>query len=161
VRITEVKHHLEGDPHRFECELILRRRHVAVVRFDHWRGRSAGGFRFPRGSVTHGFFWTRRRYSLYRMRGPDRRLIADRYDIVEDVRISEREVSYLDLLLDIWVGPDGTVQIEDEDEVLDYRHRGLLSAAQRGLVDDTKALVLRRHDAIIREAEALLREAAV
>jgi predicted RNA-binding protein associated with RNAse of E/G family len=136
-------------------------RAIPTVRFDHWRGRSVGGFRFPRGSVTHGFFWTRRRYSLYRMRGPDRRLIADRYDIVEDVRISEREVSYLDLLLDIWVAPGGAAQIEDEDEVLDHAHRGLLSGGQRSLIEETKALVLRRHHAIASEAEALLREATV
>src|SRR3989338_1643953 len=91
-RITEVKLHLDGSAHRFECALVLRRPQLAIVRFDHWRGRSYGGFHLPRGSHTYGFFWPRRHYSLYRILGPDGRLIADRFDVLEDVRLGEREV---------------------------------------------------------------------
>lgn len=156
MRITEVKRHVEGGAYRFECELVLRQRHLVVVLFRHWRGRSAGGFPIPRGSSTHGFFWSRRPYSVYRIVGPNGGLIAHRYDIVEDVRLGEREVSYLDLLLDVWVAPDGTVLVEDEDEVADYARRGLLSRAQRGRIERARALVLRRHPAVAREAARLL-----
>ena len=156
--ITEVKRHLDGSAHRFECELLALRPHLAIVLFRHWRGRSAGGFRFPRGSRTQGFFWRRRPYSLYRMSGPDGRLIAHRFDILEDVRLSEAEVSYLDLLLDIWVAPDGTVQVEDDDEVADHIRRGLLSKAQQQRIERTRALLLRRHRAIAWEAARLLGE---
>ena len=156
MRITEVKRHLKGGEHRFDCELLLRRPHVVVVRFDHWAGRSYGPFSVPRGSVTHGFFWPRRSYSLYRMSGPDGCPIADRYDVLEDVRVSDGEVSYLDLLLDIWVAPDGTMTIEDEDEVRDCARRGLLSSAQVARIERTRALLARSHRRIAREAALLL-----
>jgi hypothetical protein len=156
VRITETKRHLDGSADRFACELVLRRPDVIVVRFEHWEGRSAGGFDIPRGSRTHGFFWRRRPYSLYRMTGPDARPIVDRFDIVEDVRLGEREVSYLDLLVDIWVAPDGSVLVEDEDEVEDHLARGLLSTAQRQRIERTAALLVRGHRRIIREAARLL-----
>jgi hypothetical protein len=156
VRITETKRHLDGSAHQFECELVLRRPDVVVVRFEHWGGRSAGGFDIPRGSRTDGFFWRRRPYSLYRMTGPDALPIADRFDIVEDVRFAEREVSYLDLLVDIWVTPYGSVLVEDEDEVEDHVQRGLLSKAQQLRIERTAALLRRGHRRIIREAGGLL-----
>ncbi len=156
-RITEVKRHPDGSAHRFGCELLDLRPHLAIVLFRHWRGRYGGGFRFPRGSRTHGFFWRRRPYSLYLMTGPDGRLIAHRFDVVDDVRINETEVSYLDLLLDIWVAPDGTVQVEDDEEVAEHTRRGLLSKAQQRRIERTRALLLRRHKAIEREAARLLR----
>lgn len=156
MRITETKRHLDGSAHRFACELVLRRPDIVAVRFEHWEGRSAGGFDIPRGSRTDGFFWRRRHYSLYRMTGPDGRAIADRFDIVEDVSFEEREVSYLDLLVDIWVAPDGAVLVEDEDEVVDHVRRGLLSNAQRERIERTTALLVRDHRRIIREAARLL-----
>ena len=156
MRITEVKRHLEGGAHRFDCELALRRPHLVVVLFRHWRARSAGGFSIPRGSRTHGFFWRRRPYSLYRIVRPDGGLIAHRYDIVGDVRLAEREVSYLDLLLDIWIAPDGTVRFEDEDEVSDHVRRRLISRARAVDIERARALVLRRHATVAREAARLL-----
>jgi len=160
VRVIETKRHLDGSADVFECELVLRRRHLVVVRFDHWRGRSAGGFSIPRGSHTHGFFWSRRAYSLYRMTEPDGRPIADRFDVVEDVRLSASEVSYLDLLVDLWVAPDGAVLVEDEDEVADHLRRGLLSNAQRERIERTTALLLASHRRIVREAARMLEKRA-
>ena len=155
-RITEVKRHIDGSAHRFDCELIALRPHVAIVLFRHACGRSTSGFHVPRGSRTHGFFWRRRPYSLYRMTAPGGRLIAHRFDVVEDARLSEREVSYLDLFLDIWVAPDGTVLVEDEDDVAEYARRGLLSKARRRRIARTRALLLRGHRRIEREAARLL-----
>lgn len=155
MRITEVKRHLDGRVERFACALVLRRPHLTVVRFTHARARSAGGFAIPRGSHTDGFFWARRPYCLYRMWRPDGSHIADRFDVLEDCRIGGREVSYLDLLVDVWVAPDGSVTVEDEDEVTDHLRRGLLSKAQRGRIARTQALLLRGHRRIIREAARL------
>jgi hypothetical protein len=155
-RITEVKRHLEGGEHRFECDLLIRRPGVVVVRYRHWEGRSFGPFPIARGSVTHGFFWPRRSYSLYRMSGPGGRPIADRYDVVEDLRVSASEISYLDLLLDIWVAPDGTLTVEDEDEVRDCARRGLLSPGQVARIERTRDLIGHGHGRIAREAARLL-----
>jgi predicted RNA-binding protein associated with RNAse of E/G family len=159
--ITETKRHLDGRVERFRCRLALRRPHLAVLRFDHARARRSGPLLIPRGSRTYGFFWPRRPYSLYRIADPRGRLIAHRFDVVEEVRLSETEDSYLDLLLDIWVAPDGTVQVEDEDEVVEHARRGLLSKAQRARIERARALLWRRHRAIAAEAARLLQEAGV
>ena len=156
MRITEAKRQLDGRIERFDCRLVVRRPRVIVLRFDHRRARHAGGFVLPAGSRSWGFFWRRRPYVMYRIARPDGRLIAHRFDVVEDVRLEEREVSYMDLLLDIWVGPRGDVRVEDEDEVAQHARRGLLSAAQQARIDRTQDLLIRRHAAIEREAARLL-----
>jgi len=160
VPIEEVKRHLDGRVERFDCDLVLRRPHVVVIRFDHERARRAGGFVFPKGSRSYGFFWRLRPYVLYRMAGPDGRLIAHRFDVVEDVRLGEYEVSYVDLLLDISVDPEGHVRAEDEEDVAEYVRLGRLSTAQRGRIERTRALLLRRHGVILREAARLVEEQA-
>ncbi|MDZ4278541.1 MAG: hypothetical protein U1B78_05325 [Dehalococcoidia bacterium] len=82
ARITEIKRHLDGRVERFDCRPVLRRPHVAVIRYDHERERRMGGFVIPAGSRTFGFFWRRRPYSLYRIEDQRRRLIAHRFDVV-------------------------------------------------------------------------------
>ena len=156
MQVTEVKRHLDGRVERFDCRLIARWPHLAVLRFDHRAELRAGGFLFPAGSRSYGFFWRRRPYQLYRMVGPDGRLIAHRFDVVEGVRLDEDEVSYTDLLLDLWVDPQGGPRAEDEDEVAEYARRGLLSPAQRAHIERTRGLLLRRHAVIAREAARLL-----
>jgi predicted RNA-binding protein associated with RNAse of E/G family len=156
--ITETKRHVDGRVERFRCRLVLRRPHVAVLRFDLDKARRVNGLLIPRGSRTYGFFWPRRPYVHYRFADLRGNLIAHRFDVVEAVRLSETGVSYLDLLLDIWVAPDGTVQIEDEDEVSEHFRRGLLSKAQRQRIGRARALLLRRHRAIAAEAARLLAE---
>lgn len=156
MHVTEVKRHLDGRIERFDCRLVLRRPHLAVLRFDHKEERQADGFVFPAGSRSFGFFWRRRPYLLYRIVGPNDDLIAYRFDVVEDVRLDEGEVSYADLLLDLWVDPGGRARAEDEDEVAECARRGLLSAAQRARIERTRGLLLRRHAAITREAARLL-----
>ena len=161
MQITEVKRHLDGRVERFRCRLMLRRPHLAVLRFDHAHTRRAGGFIFPRGSRSFGFFWPRRPYVLYRMENPRGQLIAHRFDVVEGVRLGEEEVSYTDLLLDLWIDPTGEARVEDEDEVDDHARRRLLSIERRHRIDRTRGLLLRRYTAIVKEAAGLLHAAGV
>ncbi len=154
--VTEVKRHLDGRVERFACELVARERHRAVVLFYHRERREAGGFVLPAGGRTYGFFWPRRPYLLYRILGPDGALILHRFDVVEGVRLGEREVSYTDLLLDLLVDPAGGLRVEDEDHVEAFARRGLLSSAQLGRIGRAKTVLLHRHRAIAREGASWL-----
>ena len=159
--ITEIKRHLDGRVERFRCPLVLRRPHVVVLRFDLDKARRAGGLLIPRGTRTHGFFWPRRPYVFYRFADARGLLLACRFDVVEHVRLGEREVSYTDLLLDVWVDASRQPYVEDEDEVVEYARRGLLSKPQERRIEHTRALLLRRHRAIEREALQLLADAGL
>ncbi|MEX1253637.1 MAG: DUF402 domain-containing protein [Dehalococcoidia bacterium] len=156
MEVIEVKRHLDGRVERFACRLVARERRVAVLRFDHQRRRTAGGFELPAGGRTYAFLWPRRSYVLYRILGPDGALILHRFDVVEGVRLGDGEVSYLDLLLDVLVDPAGRVRVEDEDHVADFARRGLLSKARQARIERAKTLLRRRHRAVEREAARLL-----
>ncbi len=154
--ITEVKRHIDGRVERHDLRLVLRRPHLVVALYTFTRGLRTDGFTFPRGSYTYGFFWKRRPYVMYRMLDPQGQLVANRFDVVEDVHLGEREVSYRDLLLDIWIDASGVVQIADEDDVADARRVGALSNAQLSRIERTRDLLLRRHRIIAIWAERLL-----
>ncbi len=156
MRITEVKRHLDGREERFELELVLRRTHLLIAEYSFKKTLYADGFTLPRGARSYGFFWPRRSYIMYRMLDASGSLIANRFDIVEDVRFAERTVAYTDLFLDLWVGPDGMPHLKDEDEVAHAAREGLLSRSQLNRIEKTKELLLRRHCVIAREAARLL-----
>ena len=154
--IIENKRHVDGQQELFQCEGLVVSAREAVIRFRHQQPRTVGGFHFPAGSVTYGFFWRGRHYILYRFVGPDGRLIAHRFDVVDEVRISRRRVEYLDLALDVWVDPDGRARLEDEEEVAEYAARGLLSPERLALIERTRRHLLARCRRIIEGAAALL-----
>ena len=156
MRITEVKRHPDGREVRFDLQLIQRHSHLIVASYVHAKALQRDGFTMDLGAISYGFFWLRRPYVMYRMLDASGRLIANRFDIVEDVRLAERTVTYTDLFLDLWVGPDGAPRLEDEDEVTEAARGGLLSRSQVDRIEKTKELLLRRHQVIAREAARLL-----
>ena len=155
--ILEVKRFPEGRQETYRCRALAMSPRLAVLLFPHPSERRAGGFVFPKGSRTYGFFWARRHYLLYVLRGPDGALIAHRFDVVDEVRLRPGLVEYLDLALDVWADPSGRAWVEDEDEVADLASRGLLSRRQLALIENTKRLLLTGHRRIAAEAHAELR----
>lgn len=150
---VETKRHLNGRRERFTCDLIAVSSRLAIVHFAHSGPRTAGEFFFPAGSFTIGFFWAGRHYNLYRITGPDGAVIVYRFDVVDAVHITPGHVSYTDLLLDLWVTPNGRLQVEDEDEVRAAEAAGRLSARRRQIIARTRAWLTRAYPRIIAEAE--------
>lgn len=155
--ILEVKRFPEGRQETYRCQALHTSPRLAVVLFIHPGERRAGGFLFPAGSRTYGFFWARRHYSLYVLRRPNGGLIAHRFDVIDEVRLRPGRVEYLDLALDVWVDPSGNAWTEDEDEVAELASRGILSPRQLGLIERSKRLLLARHEPITAEALQELR----
>ena len=89
----ETKRTLDGRVQRFSTQLLLRTPRFVAVRYA-LGGATAftlGGFVIPPGSVSTGFFWRGRAYNLYHFTRADGTPIADRFDVVERVRIG-REI---------------------------------------------------------------------
>jgi hypothetical protein len=155
--VLEVKRFPHGGEETYRCLALDVSPRLAVLLFPHPSERRAGGFLFPAGSRTYGFFWARRHYLLYVLHGPDGGLIAHRFDVVDEVRLRRGRVEYLDLALDIWADPSGHAWTEDEEEVVEMASQGLLSPQRLALIERTKRLLLARHCRIAAEARAELR----
>ena len=150
--ILEVKRFPEGRQETYRCQVLDMTPRRAVVLFLHPGERRAGGFLFPAGSRTYGFFWAWRHYSLYVLHRPDGGLIAHRFDVIDEARLRPGRVEYLDLALDVWVDPSGRAWTEDEDEVEELASQGLFSPRRLALIERTKRLLLAHHRRITAEA---------
>ena len=155
--VLEIKRFPQGREETYRCRALQMSPRLAVLLFPHPGERRAGGFIFPAGSRTYGFFWARRHYLLYALHAPDGGLIAHRFDVVDDVRLGPDRVEYLDLALDVWVEPSGRAWTEDEDEVAELASHGLLSPERLAVIERTKTLLLTRHPRIVAEARQELR----
>ena len=151
--IRETKRTLDGRVQSFDCGLVAVSPRLALVRFEHTVARMAGGFTFPLGSATYGFFWAGRHYNLYRFTGPDGGVIAYRFDVVDGVRISSGHVRFTDLLLDVWLPPGGPPRVEDEDEVAAAEAAGIVTPRRLAIIARTRRLLERHHPRIVAEAE--------
>ncbi len=152
VRFVEVKRRLDGSEELFECELLHRTESVVVVSF---RLPAAVGD-VPKGSTTIGWFWARRPYDLYRFVARDGDVLLHRFDVVDDVRIGEDRVEYLDLIVDVLVSPTGEVTIEDEDELKAAARRGRIDTGRVNAIERALSTVTRDWRRIVREALAVL-----
>lgn len=163
MSITEVKHHLDGREERFDCELLLKRDDSALVRFVFHQDapHKDGPFRLPAGEiVTLAAFWERRSYLIYRLLDAGGQLIGHRFDVCEDVRIGD-EIHYTDLLLDVWMPPDGTIHVLDQDEVENARISGRMTERQNAVVKRAESDLSERWPDAIRALDELLAAAHV
>jgi len=159
--ILESKETLDGRVQTFSCLAVVLSATLAVIRFDHTAERRTDGFFFPAGSHTLGYFWPRRAYNCYRFAGPDGAVIAYRFDVVDRVRIRPGHVSYRDLLLDVWRSPSGRITIEDDDEVAAAVSTGILGEREMARIERTRALLVRDHQRIVIECEAIAARSAL
>ena len=148
----EVKRTLAGEQRTYQCEALHVSPRVAIVRFVFTRPLSAGGLTMAAGDYTIGFFWSGRTYNLYHMLTAAGEPIADRFDVLDHVRIHQSNVRYDDLLLDVWRFPDGRIAVEDEDEVEAALAAGQLSQRRQATIARTRALLLRRAGTIAAQA---------
>jgi hypothetical protein len=155
----ERKRSLAGPERAFECESLLVSPRLAIVRYVFQSPFSEGGNSFEAGGYTEGFFWRNRNYNLYHILSKGGQSIADRFDVVDHVSIQPDGVRYDDLLLDVWLYPDGRAVVEDEDEVAEAIAAGRLSPGRPLIIERTRDLLLRRGRQIVagavRELDAL------
>lgn len=147
-RVVEVKRKLDGSEQRFDCELIERTSSLVIARYR---------FEAEAGPIdSYGCFWARRPYVCYYMvHRKDGLEWVSRFDVVRDVRLGATEVSYTDLLLDLWVDAGGA-RWEDDDEVCEARASGLLAAGDIERIERARAVLGRRHRAAVHEIRGRL-----
>ncbi|RBP86865.1 uncharacterized protein DUF402 [Cytobacillus firmus] len=71
----------------------------------------------PKGSYTIAYYWKERPYNLYFWRDHKGNYLGSYFNIVKNTWISDRMVSFEDLIIDILVLPNGEYFILDEDEL--------------------------------------------
>jgi predicted RNA-binding protein associated with RNAse of E/G family len=142
--VIERKTLFDGSVQEFPCRaLVVEPPTHAVIRYDLDRDWHVGGMVFPKGGYTAGHFWSDRPYNVYHW-FEGHRTLAYYFNVGLVDRISETEVAWRDLIIDVLVKPDGALDILDEDEVppdLPAEHRRTIAQALEQIVTNPKRLV--------------------
>ena len=156
----ERKQKADGSWREYGCTLLHRQPGLVIARFVMEQGGAIHGtpIEVPPGSVSHGYFWKRRPYNLYRMRRDDGSVIAHRFDAVTGVQIGDTGVSYRDLVLDWWTLPDGTIFEEDREELEQLQAAGQLPVGDLAIAEEAARQVWSRFRHIIDDVVKLERK---
>ena len=133
---------------RYPAE-ILARLHQGVVLDAYWDApeRDLGYTTFATGDHFLEYFYTERWFNIFAISTPQGERKGWYCNIAAPAQISAERVEQIDLLLDVWVYPDGRVLILDEDEF--DADRTLTQEQRAGAHDGLQALlamIAARHD---------------
>lgn len=141
-KIEEIKRHKNKPEQRFRCDLALREPgHIVLVYHAASAGRIADITIAP-GSTTIAHYWQSGGYVLWRMFAADRTLAGTLFHICADTDIQDASVSYDDLILDIWITPQGAVRVLDQDELEDAIKAELVTGSEQRWIEKQKQLIL-------------------
>ena len=141
--ITERKTRFDGIVQEFVCRaLVVEPGKRAVIRYEIDRDWHVGDLVIGTGAYTIGHFWADRPYNVYHWLR-DGMTLAYYFNVGLVDAITESEVRWRDLIIDVLVKPDGAVDILDEDEVpadLPSEHRRTIAQALEQIVTNPKRL---------------------
>lgn len=127
MKFREIKRHLDKPDAVFDCESIVRARDYVVLRYVNARSGRVGDLEIHAGSVTYGYYRQGSGFVLWKMCDPEGRLLGHLFHICRDLKVGDRHVDYVDLMLDLWFDPTGRLTVLDRDELEAFRQRDGLS----------------------------------
>ena len=137
--ITVVKQNPLGEAKIQYTGEVIERLANGVVISAYWRHatRDLGYTRFEPGDQFTEYYYTNRWFNIFDISTPNGARKGWYCNVAEPAKIYDDHIEQIDLLLDVWVKPDGTPLILDEDEfdadttLTDQQRKG----AQEGLRD--------------------------
>jgi len=116
--ITVVKQNALGEPKiQYQGELIQRSTDGVVIE-AYWKHapKDLGYTIFEPGDRFIEYYYTNRWYNIFDISGTDGQRKGWYCNVAEPAHIFEDHIEQVDLLLDVWVDPQGVPLILDEDE---------------------------------------------
>ena len=144
-KCKERKQLLGGGEQSFDCELVRLVERHSILKYTIHRERMVGTLKLAPGTVTFGFYWTDRPYTLYKWLSSSVVELGNYFNVADSVRLSPDQVVWRDLFLDVLVLPSGQVEVLDEDEIPGNVDNGILD-----YIAASKHLILSRNKEIIK-----------
>ena len=148
----EIRLHKNKPPQEYLCSLLFRTINHLVLAFQSPTATRVNGRLIEEGSTTTAHFWSNKNYTLWKFRDTNHNLIGYLFHICTDVVFGKSSVTYMDLELDIWIDPDGTLTILDEEEVNACCENGLINSHEHSLIEKEKNNIVLNFKDIIHNA---------
>lgn len=147
----EVKYLLTGEIRIYDCELLSLGDDIGILRYILEKQHTVSSQVLPKNTQTYACYWATRPYTLYRWYSPQGEHLGDYFNIADQVRLNRTQFEWRDLVVDIFISPQGRVLILDECELPPDINSDLLNFIQQA----TKSII-RNYKAILNETDILL-----
>ena len=132
--IREYKRHYNKLDQVFECDRIHLDSSLAVLRYVTDREYRVAGQVTETGSTTLAVYEQGNRTVFWKMLRPDGSFQGYLVHLCEPIEIRPGSVSYRDLMLDVWMGQDGELELLDEDDLRDALAAGQISTEAAAVI---------------------------
>jgi len=149
MQYLEIKRNVHKADQTFSCNLVYYQPDYVVISMPRTRPFVMLGNQLEPGGFTVAHFWNGRGYVLYEFLNPGNQVVGYYFHLVSDVIIYEDSVEYKDLLLDLWVYPDGRSVELDRDELDDCVEKGLISQEEMRSANEWAKEIVRSFNAIV------------
>lgn len=156
TKFYETKRDLDGHQFEFDCELLHRDADQAILSYIMHRAYELPSIRFEEGCRTTALYQVGEPYVFWRIESPSGELLGYYIHLAANVSIGPDWVTWDDLTVDLWVHPDGSYEVWDEDELQRLRERGIIGEEQLRAVEETKQQMIENLAEIIASAKAKL-----
>lgn len=144
MQIIERKIRYNGTIAEYDCEVLEMDPAQAVLTYLLPEKVTVGAVTLPAGSRTFAYYWMDRPYNVYIWKNPDGKNLAAYFNIVRNTRMTNRVISYEDLIVDLLVLPDGRHCVLDREELpeaIETFERGYVYKALNELMDSVEDLL--------------------
>jgi len=149
----ERKRFLSGIEVTYNCELVALCSQFGILKYLVDRQQQIGSLTLRSGTVSYGFYWPDRPYTLYKWFKKNGDVVGDYFSLADSVILSAQEFSWRDLVVDILVLPTGEIEVLDENEIPES-----LDERLRAYIESGKQMLLRNYRAVIRETTTILNQ---
>lgn len=117
-RCREVKYLLlTGKTRVFDCERLSFQNDRGILKYILKDTITVNNQILPQDTITYGFYWQKRPYTLYRWFDPQGAHLGDYFNIADRVNLNPAQFEWRDLIVDIFISPQGKITVLDEDEL--------------------------------------------
>jgi protein associated with RNAse G/E len=156
MKILELKRHLNKPEESYLCDLIRRGSDYILVKYVSDRSGRIGSVTLQAGSTTYAYYKIGMGYVIWKMCNPDSRLAGYLFHICQDIHLEEDKIKYLDLLLDVWIDPEGQITILDRDEVEECAIKGVIGESELMWIARQEQEIIENWKQIISDLNLLL-----
>lgn len=153
---SELKRHIDKLDEEYTCDLHARGADWVVLIYVSTKPWTVAGAYLPVGSKTLAFYKDGASQVLWQMSDPAGHLIGYLFHVCRELHIGKNTVSYLDLLLDVWVNAMGKMTVLDRDDVEACKLSGKLNEDDLADIEAGELQISARWNELVKELGEIL-----
>lgn len=144
-KCLEIKKFYNGSVRSYLCHLLYLKDKFGILQYHLEKDYVVHDLILPKGTQTLGFFWENRPYNIYLWRSNSKTL-GWYFNIADSTELKEDKFIWRDLVLDILILDDKSIQILDQHELAQISNVNLLK-----YIHQAKSLIVETYSSIIKE----------